>query len=284
MYGPATTLVYTTGHGHPRVHPRAGHRRVPPDAPRHPIMPRAARPTASTRATSTRGTPGSAPTSSTCAADKASGRPYSLRYSGAMVADVHRTLARRRHLHVPRRLHRSGQAEAQAPPALRGGADGHASSSRRGAAPARARTGAGRLAPPSTTSAPRSSSAAPTTWRRPKTSTGAANAPADQERTDHHGHTGEGDPELVREREPRTRTNLARMLNHGTLAGTGRMVILPVDQGFEHGPARSFAVNPPAYDPLYHFQPRARRRAVTPMRRRSASSRRARRSSPARSR
>jgi class I fructose-bisphosphate aldolase len=44
------------------------------------------------------------------------------------------------------------------------------------------------------------------------------------------------------------------MLNHGTLAGTGRMVILPVDQGFEHGPARSFAVNPPAYDPLYHYQ------------------------------
>jgi class I fructose-bisphosphate aldolase len=53
---------------------------------------------------------------------------------------------------------------------------------------------------------------------------------------------------------PGVRTNLARMLNHGSLAGTGRMVILPVDQGFEHGPARSFAVNPPAYDPLYHFQ------------------------------
>src|SRR3989475_6620126 len=52
---------------------------------------------------------------------------------------------------------------------------------------------------------------------------------------------------------PGTRANLARMLNHGTLAGTGRMVILPVDQGFEHGPARSFAPNPPAYDPRYHF-------------------------------
>ncbi len=50
------------------------------------------------------------------------------------------------------------------------------------------------------------------------------------------------------------RTNLARMLNHGSLAGTGRMVILPVDQGFEHGPARSFAPNPPAYDPHYHYQ------------------------------
>ena len=52
---------------------------------------------------------------------------------------------------------------------------------------------------------------------------------------------------------PGTLTNLARMLNHGALAGTGRMVILPVDQGFEHGPARSFAQNPPAYDPRYHF-------------------------------
>ncbi len=53
---------------------------------------------------------------------------------------------------------------------------------------------------------------------------------------------------------PGVRTNLARMLNHGTLAGTGKMVILPVDQGFEHGPARSFAMNPPAYDPDYHFE------------------------------
>jgi fructose-bisphosphate aldolase, class I len=50
------------------------------------------------------------------------------------------------------------------------------------------------------------------------------------------------------------RTNLARFLNHGRLAGTGKLVILPVDQGFEHGPARSFAPNPPAYNPLYHFQ------------------------------
>src|SRR5271167_2291508 len=51
-----------------------------------------------------------------------------------------------------------------------------------------------------------------------------------------------------------TLTNLARLLNHGKLGGTGRLVILPVDQGFEHGPARSFAMNPPAYDPRYHFQ------------------------------
>lgn len=48
-------------------------------------------------------------------------------------------------------------------------------------------------------------------------------------------------------------TNLARILNHGKLAGTGKLVILPVDQGFEHGPARSFAMNPDAYDPSYHF-------------------------------
>src|ERR1700682_5242434 len=53
---------------------------------------------------------------------------------------------------------------------------------------------------------------------------------------------------------PGTRTNLARLMNHGRLAGTGRFVILPVDQGFEHGPARSFAVNPGAYDPTYHFR------------------------------
>jgi class I fructose-bisphosphate aldolase len=53
---------------------------------------------------------------------------------------------------------------------------------------------------------------------------------------------------------PGTLTNLASMLNHGVLAGSGKMVILPVDQGFEHGPARSFAPNPAGYDPDYHFQ------------------------------
>ena len=51
-----------------------------------------------------------------------------------------------------------------------------------------------------------------------------------------------------------TVTNLSRLLNHGRLAGTGKLLILPVDQGFEHGPARSFAVNPPAYNPHYHFE------------------------------
>ena len=48
--------------------------------------------------------------------------------------------------------------------------------------------------------------------------------------------------------------NLARMLMEGRLGGTGRMIILPVDQGFEHGPARSFAMNSAGYDPHYHYQ------------------------------
>ena len=51
-----------------------------------------------------------------------------------------------------------------------------------------------------------------------------------------------------------TKTNLSRILTHGRLGGTGKMIILPVDQGFEHGPARSFAINEPAYDPHYHYQ------------------------------
>src|ERR1700691_3097970 len=57
----------------------------------------------------------------------------------------------------------------------------------------------------------------------------------------------DGDP-------PSVKANLARILSTGKLGGTGKLLILPVDQGFEHGPARSFAPNPPAYDPHYHFQ------------------------------
>ena len=53
---------------------------------------------------------------------------------------------------------------------------------------------------------------------------------------------------------PGVKANLARILMQGKLGGTGKIVILPVDQGFEHGPARSFAPNPAAYDPHYHFQ------------------------------
>jgi class I fructose-bisphosphate aldolase len=53
---------------------------------------------------------------------------------------------------------------------------------------------------------------------------------------------------------PGTKTNIAKLLMSGKLSGTGKMVILPVDQGFEHGPDRSFALNPDAYDPHYHYQ------------------------------
>jgi class I fructose-bisphosphate aldolase len=53
---------------------------------------------------------------------------------------------------------------------------------------------------------------------------------------------------------PGTKANLARILMNGRLGGTGKLIILPVDQGFEHGPARSFSVNPAAYDPHYHYQ------------------------------
>ncbi len=53
---------------------------------------------------------------------------------------------------------------------------------------------------------------------------------------------------------PGVKAQLVRMLMQGRLAGTGKMVILPVDQGFEHGPARSFGINPAAYDPHYHYQ------------------------------
>ena len=53
---------------------------------------------------------------------------------------------------------------------------------------------------------------------------------------------------------PGVKANLARILMQGKLGGTGKLVILPVDQGFEHGPDRSFAVNPEAYDPNYHHQ------------------------------
>ena len=53
---------------------------------------------------------------------------------------------------------------------------------------------------------------------------------------------------------PGVKSNLYRILMHGKLRGTGKLVILPVDQGFEHGPDRSFAANPLAYDPHYHYK------------------------------
>ena len=55
-------------------------------------------------------------------------------------------------------------------------------------------------------------------------------------------------------------SNLARMINHGRLAGTGSFVILPVDQGFEHGPARSFAPNPAGLRSALPLLARLRRR------------------------
>ncbi len=53
---------------------------------------------------------------------------------------------------------------------------------------------------------------------------------------------------------PGVKAKLHSILMQGRLGGTGKMIILPVDQGFEHGPARSFAVNPDGYDPQYHYK------------------------------
>ena len=59
--------------------------------------------------------------------------------------------------------------------------------------------------------------------------------------------------DFYRSDNPGVRSNLVRILMNGKLGGTGKLVILPVDQGFEHGPTRSFAINQNAYDPEYHF-------------------------------
>lgn len=53
---------------------------------------------------------------------------------------------------------------------------------------------------------------------------------------------------------PGVKAKLHAMLMAGKLGGTGKMIILPVDQGFEHGPARSFAPNADGYDPHYHYK------------------------------
>jgi class I fructose-bisphosphate aldolase len=53
---------------------------------------------------------------------------------------------------------------------------------------------------------------------------------------------------------PGVKANIVRILNHGELAGTGKLVILPVDQGFEHGPLRTFGPNPLGFDPMYHVE------------------------------
>jgi fructose-bisphosphate aldolase, class I len=76
----------------------------------------------------------------------------------------------------------------------------------------------------------------------------------------------------LRRRNPGVKANLCRMLMEGKLGGTGKMIILPVDQGFEHGPARSFAPNPAGYDPALPL-PAGHRRGLSPMPRRLARSR-----------
>lgn len=43
--------------------------------------------------------------------------------------------------------------------------------------------------------------------------------------------------------------SLQKMFNHGRLAGTGYVSILPVDQGIEHSAGASFAKNPACFDP-----------------------------------
>lgn len=48
--------------------------------------------------------------------------------------------------------------------------------------------------------------------------------------------------------------NLARILNHGRIGGTGKLMILPIDQILEHGPGRAFELNPVMYDPLEQAQ------------------------------
>jgi len=50
-------------------------------------------------------------------------------------------------------------------------------------------------------------------------------------------------------RSPQVLRNLQEMFNHGRLAGTGYLSILPVDQGIEHSAGASFAPNPIYFDP-----------------------------------
>ena len=51
------------------------------------------------------------------------------------------------------------------------------------------------------------------------------------------------------DRPPQVLRNLQSLLDHGRLAGTGHVSILPVDQGIEHSAAASFAPNPAYFDP-----------------------------------
>jgi class I fructose-bisphosphate aldolase len=50
------------------------------------------------------------------------------------------------------------------------------------------------------------------------------------------------------DRSPQVLRNFQQILNHGRLAGTGYVSILPVDQGIEHSGGASFAKNPIYFD------------------------------------
>lgn len=54
---------------------------------------------------------------------------------------------------------------------------------------------------------------------------------------------------MHKNRKPAVLRNLNALYNHGRLAGTGYMSLLPVDQGVEHSAGASFAPNPAFFDP-----------------------------------
>lgn len=54
---------------------------------------------------------------------------------------------------------------------------------------------------------------------------------------------------LDSDRSPQVIRSLRQIYNHGRLAGTGYVSILPVDQGIEHAAGASFAPNPAYFDP-----------------------------------
>ena len=53
----------------------------------------------------------------------------------------------------------------------------------------------------------------------------------------------------ISDRSKKVQTNIKKMFNHGRLAGSGYLSILPVDQGIEHSAGASFAPNPIYFDP-----------------------------------
>ena len=186
--------------------------------------------------------------------DVATGRPYTARYAGSLVMDVHRTLLEGGIYLYPEDTAGSGKQSTGklrlmyecSPMGMVVEQAGGAASTGRVRVLDLAPTGPHQRVP-LLIGSPRTFD-----WPRSCTPPGV--------------RSDEGGDELAiteRTREilswygsdsPGTLTNLARMLSAGALGGSGKMVILPVDQGFEHGPARSFAANPAGYDPNYHFQ------------------------------